>query len=86
MILPAKISPLKGLKTIIRNSTVSNQRKGNKPRGPVRTVYIHISSSMSNQPIRSFEEIVHADAKPNFLDNLHCLDEMKTQNDQTCLV
>lgn len=67
------ISPLKGRKTINRNST----KIGKRPRchsvqllDPEPTVDVNHAGAMSDEAVRSGQDVIDTDAETNFLDYL----------------
>ena len=72
LIWPMIISPLKGRKTIRRNSTSRNQLCNFCSRTFFLTVDIHYTGAMTNKTVRCFQDVVDADAEPYFLDYLDC--------------
>jgi len=77
-ILPSRISPLKGLKTMIRNSTSIGRLIDGFRRydpcldcnGILHTINIHKPIKIPNQPIRSTEKVVKADTQADLLNYL----------------
>jgi hypothetical protein len=72
-ILPVMISPLKGRKTRRRNSTVFLNQFISKISNDSKfasTINIDEAITMTYEPIRNFEKIIHANAESNLLNNL----------------
>lgn len=61
-ILPVMISPLKGRKTMRRNSTVLSVREQHKYFMSANTIDVDEAITVAYETIRNFEKIVHADA------------------------
>lgn len=72
LILPWMISPLKGRKTIIRNSTFAHCQTTDLNVGEIdsSTVYIDDPCAVTDQALRSFQDVVEADAEADLLNNL----------------
>ena len=70
VIRPVMISPLKGRKTINRNSTKIDKRPRYQPVQVVRrepTVDINHARAMSDETVRSGQDVIDTDAETDFL-------------------
>jgi hypothetical protein len=68
--VPVMISPLKGLKTIIRNWTEFQMSAVLIVEMTQYTIDVCIACPIAYQAIRGFQEIIHANAEADFLHNL----------------
>ena len=70
LICPSMISPLKGRKTIRRNSTGNLQPLSFEAEIAGPTINIHNASTMADQTVGGVQYIVNAYAKPDLLNYL----------------